>query len=70
MFSSAAVTIGSLYLATHSVTVTVVGAVASTVLTCCAIWLPYQSKGALNGDDRPSGPGTDDAPDLDQADEA
>lgn len=70
MFNTATVTVGSLYLATHSVTVTLIGAAASTVLTCWAMWLPSVPKRALDGADRPSESGTGDARDLDQADEA
>ena len=62
MFSSAAVTIGSLYLATHSVAVTLIGAATSTVLTCCAIWLPNKPKHALDSANQ-SAPGHDDTRD-------
>jgi hypothetical protein len=39
-FNSAALTVGSLYLATHSVTATLIGAAASTLLACWAMQLP------------------------------
>jgi hypothetical protein len=42
IFNTAAVAVGGLYLATHSVVVTLIGAGASTVLAWWAIWLPCQ----------------------------
>jgi hypothetical protein len=39
-FNTAIVAVGGLYLATHSVTVTLIGTAASTALTCWAIRLP------------------------------
>lgn len=41
------VTVGGLYLATHSVMATLVGTTASTVLTCWAMWSPYSRKQTL-----------------------
>jgi len=35
-------TVGGLYLVTHSVVVTLIGAAASTVLTCWFKWLTYK----------------------------
>ena len=39
IFNIATVTVGGLYLATHSVTVTTIGTAASTIVTCWSIWL-------------------------------
>lgn len=39
IFNTATVTVGGLYLATHSVTVTAIGTAASTIVECWAIWL-------------------------------
>ena len=47
LFSTATATVGGLYLATHSVAVTVIGTTASTALTCWAMWLPYKRNRAL-----------------------
>jgi hypothetical protein len=44
--NSTAVTVGGIYLATHSVIVTVVGTAASTLLTAWALWLARSSGGA------------------------
>jgi hypothetical protein len=52
MFNTATVTVAGLYLATHSVTVTLIGTIASTALTCWAMWLPYKPKRALDGADQ------------------
>ena len=57
-FNTAAVTIGGLYLATHSVAVTPVGTLAATVLTCWALWLSRDQDQALNRGEPPvAGPG-------------
>jgi hypothetical protein len=54
-FNTAAATVGSLYLATNSVTVTAIGAAAATATTAWAIWLHHrrdqvrQEKTQLNG---------------------
>jgi hypothetical protein len=51
--NSLAVTVGGIYLATHSVTVTVVGATASTLLTGWTLWLAEQRNQALASDEDP-----------------
>ena len=43
-FTSASVTVGSLYLATHSVVVTLIGTTAATSLTSLVIWLSHTHK--------------------------
>jgi hypothetical protein len=40
IFSSATITVGGLYLSTHSIIVTVIGTLAATALACWAMWLP------------------------------
>jgi hypothetical protein len=64
---AATVTVGGLYLATHSVTVTAVGTRASTLVTCWSMWMdrrqwraPAQPDGLISWARRPSwrtGPG-------------
>ena len=49
-FNTATVTVGGLYLTTHSVVVTLIGTTASTMLTCWAMWLSYNRNRTL--DDR------------------
>jgi hypothetical protein len=44
IFNTATVTVGGLYLATNSVTVTVIGTVAAAVVTGWAIWLAHSRK--------------------------
>ena len=39
IFNTATVTVGGLYLTTHSVTVTAIGTAASTIVECWSIWL-------------------------------
>jgi Flp pilus assembly protein TadB len=55
--NSMAVTVGGIYLATHSVTVTVVGTTAATLLTAWTLWLRQrQNLGLTDTDTRnPSG---------------
>jgi membrane protein implicated in regulation of membrane protease activity len=43
-FKTMTVTIAGLYLATQSVTVTIVGTAAASVLTCWALWLAQQRR--------------------------
>lgn len=38
-FNTVTVTVGSLYLASRSVTVTLIGTAAASLLTCWALWL-------------------------------
>ena len=45
IFNTPAATVATLYLTTHSVTVTIIGAVASTVITCWSFWLDRQVEG-------------------------
>jgi hypothetical protein len=40
IFSSATITVGGLYLTTHSIAVTLIGTTAATALACWALWLP------------------------------
>ncbi len=51
-FEAAAVTIGTVYLTTHSVTVTVVGAVTATATSAWAAWLDHRRDhdGTASGD--------------------
>jgi len=39
IFNTATVTVGGLYLTTHSVTVTAIGTAAATIVECWSIWL-------------------------------
>jgi hypothetical protein len=70
IFNAATTTIGGLYLATHSVTVTAIGAAASTMLTCCAIWPRDKPTRALDSAILPSASGPDDARDPGRVDQA
>jgi hypothetical protein len=53
-FASASVTVGSLYLATHSVAVTLIGTTAATGLTSLVIWLSHTCKRASGETEHPS----------------
>ena len=44
LFNTATVTVGGLYLATHSVPVTAIGGAASTVMTCWSIWMDHRKQ--------------------------
>jgi hypothetical protein len=44
IFNTATVTVGGLYLATNSVTVTVIGTAAAAVVTGWTIWLAHSRK--------------------------
>jgi hypothetical protein len=42
VFNTATVAVGGLYLATHSVIVTLIGAMTGCLLTCWALWLAHR----------------------------
>ncbi len=46
-FTSAAVTVGSLYLATHSIVATITGTVAATAVCGWGMWLSHQRDRAI-----------------------
>ncbi len=48
-FDAVTVSIGGLYLATHSVAVTLIGTAAATAITCRTIRVPYSKGGNLTG---------------------
>lgn len=55
-FNMAAVTVGGLYLATHSVPVTIIGTLAATALTGWAMWLPRSRNKTLTDGEAPATP--------------
>src|SRR5262245_37256693 len=51
IFNTAPVSVGGLYLTTHSVAVTLIGTAAATALTGWTLWLPYKRNRALGNRD-------------------
>jgi hypothetical protein len=47
VINATAVTVGGIYLTTHSVSVTIVGAAASTLLNVWALWLAHRRNQAV-----------------------
>ena len=56
IFNTATITVGGLYLATHSVAVTLIGAGAASLLTCWTLWLSHKRNAHLPNrtDQRPT----------------
>jgi hypothetical protein len=55
-FNAATFTIAGLYLATHSVTVTLIGTLAATALTGWVMWLPRDQNRILDHGEPPVTP--------------
>lgn len=49
-FNTTTVTVGGLYLATHSVVVTITGTAAASLLTCWTLWLARRDRAANESD--------------------
>ena len=52
-FNTATITVGGLYLATHSVAVTLIGTAAASLLTCWILWLSHKREAHLPNQERP-----------------